>query len=285
MDGILLINKPKGVTSRDVVNTVSKILETKKIGHTGTLDPMAEGVLVLCVGKATKLVELLTNHDKIYEAKGLFGILTDTLDSTGKVLSKNIANISSDELLKVFETFPKKYLQEVPIYSAVKVNGKKLYEYARNNEKIELPKKEVSIYSLELKEVSQIDENTSFTFKTHVSRGTYIRSLINDIASYLNTNAIMTDLKRLKQGNFTIDMCYSIEDIENGNFNFISVEEVLKDYPTYEVDDELYFRVKNGQILDNIYKEDLIVFTKDKKVISIYKEYTENKIKPYQMFI
>lgn len=285
MDGILLVNKPKDMTSRDVVNIVGKVLKTKKIGHTGTLDPIAEGILVLCVGKATKLVELLTNHDKIYEAKGLLGILTDTLDNTGNQLSKTKINLSFNEVEKVFNNFPKKYLQEVPIYSAVKINGKKLYEYARNGERVELPKREVEIYSLELKKVEQIDDNTSFTFLTHVSKGTYIRSLINDIAKYLNTNAIMTDLKRIKQGNFTLDMCYSIDDIKNNNFKLISIEEVLKDYPTYEVNEELYFKVKNGQILDDLYNQEIIVFTKDKKVISIYKKYIENKIKPYQMFI
>lgn len=285
MDGILLINKPKGITSRDVVNIVSKKLKTKKVGHTGTLDPLAEGVLVLCINKATKLVELLTNHDKTYIATCLLGIKTNTLDKEGNILEDINTNFNYNQINDVLLNFPKYYNQEVPNYSAVKINGKKLYEYARNNEIIELPKRSVNIYSLKLINVKQIDKHTSFTFETTVSKGTYIRSLINDISNNLNTNGIMTDLLRIKQGQFTIDNCYTLEDIENNKFKLISIEEVLKDYETIEVSDKLYNKIINGAVLENDYNLEKIVFTKNHKVIAIYKQYKDNLIKPYQMFL
>lgn len=284
MDGILLVNKPIGITSRDVVNIVSKKLKTKKIGHTGTLDPMAEGVLVLCIGKATKLVELLTNHDKIYEVEAILGIKTDTLDITGNILEDKSTHFSYDDIKKTFDNFPKEYLQQVPIYSAVKINGKKLYEYARNNEQVELPSRMVNIYELNLLETLN-DTHTTIKFKTHVSKGTYIRSLVNDIAVNLNTNGIMSKLKRIKQGKYKIEECYTLDDIENDNYKILTIEEVLSNYNSIEVNDELYNKIKNGSILENIYNEDLIIFTKDNKIISIYKPYKDNLIKPYQMFI
>ena len=284
MDGILLVNKPIGITSRDVVNIVSKKLKTKKIGHTGTLDPMAEGVLVLCIGKATKLVELLTNHDKIYEVEAILGIKTDTLDITGNILEDKSTHFSYDDIKNTFDNFPKEYLQQVPKYSAVKINGKKLYEYARNNEQVELPSRMVNIYELILLETLN-DTHTTIKFKTHVSKGTYIRSLVNDIAVNLNTNGIMSKLKRIKQGKYKIEECYTLDDIENDNYKILTIEEVLSNYNSIEVNDELYNKIKNGRVLENICNEDLIIFTKDNKIISIYKPYKDNLIKPYQMFI
>ena len=150
MDQLIVVNKPEGYTSRDVVNKLSKILNTKKIGHTGTLDPIATGVLVCLTGKYTKLVDLLTALDKEYVAEIKLGIKTDTGDVTGNVIDKSNKVILKNDILDVIEKFPKKYLQTVPKYSAVKIDGKKLYEYARENIDIELPKREVNIYNLEL---------------------------------------------------------------------------------------------------------------------------------------
>ena len=143
MNGILIIDKPKGITSRDVVNNVVKRFNTKKVGHTGTLDPIATGVLVVCVGSATKLVDELTSHDKEYIASVELGALTDTLDNTGKILNEEKCIKTKEEIIDALNSFKGKYMQEVPIYSAVKINGKKLYEYARENIDIELPKREV----------------------------------------------------------------------------------------------------------------------------------------------
>ena len=150
MNGILIIDKPKGITSRDVVNNVIKIFNTKKVGHTGTLDPLATGVLVVCVGKATKLVSELTSTDKEYIASVTLGIKTDTLDSMGSVLFSEDAIKAKEEIINVLNSFIGSYEQEVPIYSAVKINGKKLYEYAREGIDIELPKRKVEIKEIEL---------------------------------------------------------------------------------------------------------------------------------------
>ena len=150
MSGILVIDKPEGYTSRDVVNIVGKELGTKKIGHTGTLDPLATGVLVLCIGKYTKLTNLLTSLDKEYIAEMKLGILTDTLDITGTVLKQEAFHVTKMQILKTFSHFLGNYHMEVPMYSAIKVNGRKLYKYARNGEKVSLPVKDVHIYELEL---------------------------------------------------------------------------------------------------------------------------------------
>ena len=198
MDKLLVVNKEKNLTSRDVVNNLTKIFNTKKIGHTGTLDPIATGVLVCLFGKYTKLVDLLTSLDKEYIAEIKLGIKTDTGDITGSIIENKSFNITKDNIIKVFEKFPQKYEQTVPKYSAVKINGKKLYEYARNNIEIELPKREVSIFSLEL-----IDfKKDIIKFKAHVSKGTYIRSLCEDIAEKLNTVGFMKELTRIKVRRF-----------------------------------------------------------------------------------
>ena len=284
MDGIVLINKEKNCTSRDVVNQVSKILKTKKIGHTGTLDPIATGVLVLCIGKATKLVEVITSYDKEYEAEVILGIKTDTKDITGKILKEEKAIISKENIEKCLKQMIGTYNQTVPIYSAVKINGKKLYEYARNNEEIELPKRKVTIKELKLiSDITYEKEKTKFKIKCHVSKGTYIRSLIEDIATNLNTIGTMENLKRTKQGNFQIASANTIQDIENNKFKIYSIEEILEKFYT----DDLYFKIKNGSIIKNNYNHDIVAFTKNDKVIAIYKEYSKDKtlLKPWKMFL
>ena len=283
MDGIILINKPKNITSRDVVNKVGKILKTKKIGHTGTLDPIATGVLALCVGKCTKLVDLITSYEKEYIATVLIGIKTDTLDVTGNVLDRTDVNIDENELKLVLDSFKGSYMQEVPIYSAVKINGKKLYEYARKKDKIELPKRKVEIKNIELININ----NNEFTFKVKVSKGTYIRSLITDIGNRLNIPMCMKELHRTMQGNFKIEECYTIEDIINNNYSVLDIKDVL-DYPVVNVNDEtLEFQVKNGAIIDNKYNKDTIMFELNNKIIAIYKTYEKDntKLKPYKMFL
>lgn len=288
MDGIVLINKEKNCTSRDVVNKVSKILKTKKIGHTGTLDPIATGVLVLCIGKATKLVEVITSYDKEYEAEVILGIKTDTKDITGKILKEEKAIISKENIEKCLKQMIGTYNQTVPIYSAVKINGKKLYEYARNNEEIELPKRKVTIKELKLiSDITYEKEKTKFKIKCHVSKGTYIRSLIEDIATNLNTIGTMENLKRTKQGNFQIASANTIQDIENNKFKIYPIEEILEKFYKIEMTDDLYFKIKNGSIIKNNYNHDIVAFTKNDKVIAIYKEYSKDKtlLKPWKMFL
>ena len=263
--GVLYINKPKGITSFDVVNEISHSFGIKKVGHTGTLDPLAEGVMLVAIGKATKIVELLTAKDKEYIAGVKLGIKTDTYDITGNILdTKEIPNnINLEETLN---SFKKTYLQEVPIYSAVKVDGKKLYEYARNNKSVELPKKEVTIKEIEL--LNQ--NNDEFTFRTLVTKGCYIRSLIVDIAESINTYATMTSLKRTKQGLVSIEETSTLDDIKNNDYKIHKIEEVL-DYPIIELDEELYFKVSNGVKIPNNYNiTDKVIFTHNNKLLGIY---------------
>lgn len=282
MNGILLIDKEKNYTSRDIVNIVSKELNIKKVGHTGTLDPLATGVLVVTVGEATKISELLVSTYKEYIAEITLGIKTNTYDITGNVLEKKEVKLNKDDLINTLNKYKKTYMQEVPIYSAVKVNGKKLYEYARENKQVDLPKKEVTIKELELLSFN----NNTFTIRCLVSKGTYIRSLINDICNSLNIIGTMSNLKRTKQGKYSINNCCKIEDIKNNNFKLISLKEALNDYLQIEVDDYLKNKISNGVILENRYNEDIIVFTYHDNVLAIYKTYDKDntKIKPWKVF-
>ena len=261
MNGVLLINKEEGITSRDVVNKVGKILETKKVGHTGTLDPLATGVLVLCIGEATKLNEILTSTYKEYEAEVTLGLLTDTLDITGNILKEEEVSFTKEQIVQALNKKTGKYMQEVPIYSAVKVNGKKLYEYARNNEDVELPKREVDIKELELISDIKLENNKIiFNIRCLVSKGTYIRALVNDIASLLGTVGVMSKLKRTYQGKFSINDCFNIKDIEQNNYKLISINEVLTEFKRVRVDSELEFKIKNGSVIYNEWNKSEILF-------------------------
>lgn len=283
MNGILVVNKSKGVTSRDVVNSVCKILNTKKIGHTGTLDPIATGVLVLCIGKATKLVEILTNDDKEYIATVKLGILTDTLDMDGKILKEEKVYVTKEKLINALNSFVGTYEQEVPIYSAVKIDGKKLYEYARSGKKVNLPKRNIKIKNIELLELNYEE----YKFKVSVSKGTYIRSLIKDINEKLGIIGSMSDLKRTRQGKFNINDSYDLEKIKNGDYKILSINDVLKDENCVIIDDNLYEVIKNGVIINNIYSNDIVTFIYKDEVIAIYKVYEKDKtkMKPFKMFI
>lgn len=284
MDGIFLINKEKGSTSRDVVNKIVKKLGIKKVGHTGTLDPIATGVLVICVGKATKVVDLLTSLEKEYIAEVMLGIKTDTLDITGNIVSDQIVDISVNDVERVLKSFIGKYSQEVPIYSAVKIKGKKLYEYARNNEEVLLPKREVNIKNIELiSDIYYVNNHPCFKFKCTVSKGTYIRSLIKDICEKLNVNGTMLNLTRTRQGQFYLEDCILVDDVDKEKM--IKIQDVLNIEKVY-VDEFLFNKIKNGQILENRYKSDLVMFIYNDKLLAIYKIYDRDnsKMKPYKMF-
>ena len=279
MDQLLVVNKPEGFTSRDVINKLSKILNTKKIGHTGTLDPIATGVLVCLTGKYTKLVDLLTALDKEYVAEIKLGIKTDTGDITGNVIDTSNKVILKNDILDVIKKFPKKYLQTVPKYSAVKIDGKKLYEYARENIDIELPKREVCIYNLEL--ISFNDD--IIKIKTKVSKGTYIRGLIEDICEMLGTVGCMKSLVRTHQGIFGIDEAYTLDDIQNNNFIGKNIHEFL-DYPCINVEECNLKTVLNGGKISNIYDiKDKVIMMYNNKDLAIY-EVDGETLKPYVMF-
>lgn len=288
MNGIIVVKKEKGFTSRDVVNQVSDILGIKKIGHTGTLDPLATGVLVLCIGKATKIAELITCFEKEYIASVTLGIDTDTLDQTGNIIKEESFYATRKQIEDVLLSFQKTYMQKVPIYSAVKVKGKKLYEYAREKKEIDLPRRCVSIFNISLiGDVLYKEDKVCFSFKCIVSKGTYIRSLIRDIAAKLGTYGIMTDLNRIRQGRFSIQDAYTIKNIKNGEYKYLSILEALSDYPKIRVGQSRAFKIRNGSKLKNEYQKELLLFVDQKDhPLALYKvdEKDSNLIRPFKMF-
>ena len=266
-NGIIVINKEINYTSRDVVNIVSKVLKTKKVGHTGTLDPLATGVLVIVFGKYTKLVNLLTSLDKSYIAEIKLGIKTDTLDITGNIIETKDFKVTKEQILEVLNSFKGIYKMEVPIYSAIKVNGKKLYEYARNNTPVTLPIKKVNIYDIKLLDF----HDDLIKIEVNVEKGTYIRSLIRDICAKLNTVGTMNNLIRTKQGKFKIDNAYSIKDIKEGNFKVLNIRDVLN-LREYNLNDEEYIKIKNGNPIKLNYNDEYILFTYNKEDIALYQK-------------
>lgn len=265
MNSVIIVNKEKDMTSRDVVNKLCKLLHTKKIGHTGTLDPLATGVLVVCTGRYTKLGDELTSLDKEYVAKIKLGIETDTLDITGNIIKECDVIPSKEEVLKVLNSFLGKSIQEVPKYSAIKISGKKLYEYAREGREIELPKHEIEIFDIELLEFI----NDEISFRVHVSKGTYIRSLVRDISYKLNTVGTMAALERTKQGKFKIEDSYSLKDIENSNFKTLKLNDIF-DYPRLDLTEEQYEKVKNGNSLKMDLPDGKVLLYYDDEEIAIY---------------
>lgn len=230
MDGILIVNKPKNCTSHDVVYKVKKITN-QKVGHTGTLDPMATGVLPLLIGKGTLCSKYLIEHDKIYKATIQLGKKTTTADQEGEVIEEQeIANnaLEPQYVTKRLKEFLGKQIQTPPMYSAIKVNGKKLYEYARKGQNVEVPKREIEIYEIELLNIDK--QNKKIEYKVHCSKGTYIRSLCEDIAEKLGTIGYMAELERLKVGKFILKNAISIDDLEKENIekNIITIEEIFK---------------------------------------------------------
>lgn len=278
MNGVIVVNKSKGITSRDVVNKLVKVFGTKSIGHIGTLDPMATGVLVCLIGKYTKLGSIMVNHDKEYIATFKLNVLSDTLDSEGKVLDTDDKKISLEDMQGAIKHFNGlTYMQEVPIYSAVKVNGKKLYDYARSNEDVILPKKEVTIYKLEL--VSFEDE---VKIKCKVSKGTYIRALIRDICAYLGTYGVMTDLVRTKLGDYEISDAYSLDDISNGKYKLYSLEDIF-DLDVRYINDDNHKQIYNGNIVKDK-NSNYILYKEGDKAVAFYTRINEEELKPLIMF-
>lgn len=214
MDGILIVDKPKGWSSFDVVNFIKKRFGLKKVGHAGTLDPIATGVLVVLIGKATKLSDAFLNSDKEYIAELTLGKTTNTADSEGRVISeKELANFSIDKLGLIFEEIKQQKTQVPPMFSSVKYKGKRLYELARKGIEIERKPREIRI-----KKVSLIKaEAPKIKFFVHCSKGTYIRTICEDIGNRLGCGAYMSELRRVSSGDFSIDQAHTIEDLREGN--------------------------------------------------------------------
>lgn len=265
MDGVIIVNKPAGMTSHDVVNRIRKIFKTKKVGHCGTLDPDATGVLVVAVNKATKLLQFLTADNKEYIATLSLGTATDTYDASGQVTAtKEYVPISDKKILACLNSFVGKQEQIPPMHSAIKVKGKKLYEYARNNETVEIPKRVITIDYIEL--ISIVDNLVKF--KVGCSKGTYIRSLCFDIAKKLDYPGHMYSLIRSQSGNFSLSDSYSLEEIENGEFEMLSMEEALSNYPKLVVDDENI--IYHGKKIKSKINHQVAIYNQNNKVLAIY---------------
>lgn len=238
MDGILVVKKEKNYTSHDIVAIVKKITKTK-VGHTGTLDPMATGVLPLLLGEGTKLSKYLIEHDKIYIATIKLGQKTDTQDAEGKIIEEkevNSALLNEENIKLILNTLKGRQVQTPPIYSAIKVNGKKLYEYARKNQEVEIPKREIEIYGMDLIGINESEK--TIKFKVHCSKGTYIRSLCETISEKLETVGYMKELNRIKVGSFSENKAVTLEEIKENAKNkefwiekMITIEEFFKDKP------------------------------------------------------
>lgn len=265
MDGIIVINKEKEYTSHDVVAKLKKKLNISKVGHTGTLDPNATGVLPILIGKGTKFSKYLINHDKIYEVELELGKKTDTADIEGKVIEEENVDEKyiKENLLQVLESFVGKQEQIPPMYSAIKKNGKKLYEYARAGEKVDIEPRKIEIYKIDL---NKYDKNI-ISFVVSCSKGTYIRSLCEDIAEKLNTVGYMKNLKRLQVGEFNIKDAVYIDDInlENVDEHLITLEELLKRTESISLNEKKLKLFLNGvQLTDN-------------NIDGLYKIYVANK--------
>lgn len=269
MNRIFILNKPLEFTSQDAVSKLKKMLNQKKAGHTGTLDPMATGVLPILVGETTKLSKYLVEHKKTYIAVLKLGTCTDTGDSEGKIIEEkkvDIENLTKDKVEFVLNEFLGKQIQTPPIYSAIKINGKKLYEYARNGMEVEIPKREIEIYNIKL---IKLDKNEKeIEFEVECSKGTYIRTLCEDIAKKLDTIGYMKSLTRTKVNNFKLEDTITFEDLENNKnneewllHNSYTMEEIFDYLPKLELNDrkkelflngvQLTFKEKDG--LYNIY--------------------------------
>lgn len=257
MNGILIINKPKGYTSHDVVNVLRKELNTKKIGHTGTLDPNATGVLPILVGQATKISKYLIEHNKTYIAELKLGDKSSTGDIEGAIIeSKEIPNLTNMQVETTLNSFLGKQLQTPPIYSSIKINGKKAYEYARKGEKIEIPPREIEIMNISLIKF----EKDIITFEVKCSKGTYIRVLCEDIAEKFGTVGLMSNLTRTEVDDFNIKDAYTLDEIKNKKaLDLISIEDVFKTKPSIKLDERKTGLFLNGVQLtyneeDNIYR-------------------------------
>lgn len=310
-DGLIIVNKPKGLTSHDVVEEIRNLFPKVKVGHTGTLDPLATGVLLVCIGKATKLSQILVKYSKEYVTEIELGYETDTLDSYGEIVKRlskdelssrleniNINNIKEKNkiivvknfksyhksLKKVLDSFVGEIDQVPPIYSAIKLKGKELYKIARKNEKVEIKPKKVKIYKIQLIDTIK---NSIFKIKVNCSSGTYIRALARDIGIKLKTYATLTNLVRTRIGNYKIEDSYKLEQLENLalmkriNEIVIPISEFLRIYKKVKIKDFFKKMIENGAPLSlNMIKnipfickkeETIIIYTNTKKSISLYK--------------
>lgn len=269
MDGIINIYKPEGISSFDVVRSIRKLSGIKKVGHTGTLDPMAKGVLPICLGKSTKIVDYIMKDFKIYKAVLKLGEVSDTYDREGKIIQSSKVDVDENEVINVINSFIGEIDQVPPMYSALKVNGKRLYELARQGIEIERQSRKINIYDIIIEKI-----NIPYvTFEVKCSKGTYIRSLCYDIGEKLNCGALMWDLERVATGKFTKENAIRLEDLSTDNLekNLIPMDKALHMY------DKIYFEEDAEKLLVNGVNIKDKTFIAGIKTDIIYRVYLKNE--------
>ena len=287
MEGIILVNKPKGISSFDVIRKLKKILKTKKIGHTGTLDPLATGLMLICVGKATKLASDLEAKNKVYLADFEIGYATDTYDIEGKRIAENLIDISKDNLELSLKKFIGDIKQVPPMYSAIKIDGNKLYHLARKGIEIERPERDVTIEYINLLDF----KDNKAKIETKVSKGCYIRSLIYDIGLDLGTYATMTELQRINVGEYSLTNSYTLEQMEemaqNNDFSFLNSVEDVFSYEKYNLETEKELTLfKNGntvKIKDSLENKKYRVYYQD-EFLGLANIENNNLLKGYKYY-
>jgi len=287
LEGIIVINKPKGITSFDVIRKLKKILKTKKIGHTGTLDPLATGLMLICIGKATKLASDLEAKAKVYIANFDIGYATDTYDIEGKKIVENIIDVSKEDLEQSIKKFIGNIKQVPPMYSAIKIDGNKLYHLARKGIEVERPERDVTIEYINLLDF----KDNKAKIETKVSKGCYIRSLIFDIGQDLGTYATMTALQRKQVGDYSLEESYSLEQIEemvlNNDFKFLKTVEEIFSYDKYSLQTEKELTLyKNGntiKIKENLENKKYRIYFQD-EFIGLANVENNNLLKGYKYY-
>ena len=300
MEGIIPVWKPRGMTSHDVVFKLRKILKTKKVGHSGTLDPDVDGVLPICVGKATKVIEYIQDSNKIYQGEVTLGFSTETEDASGEVVETSLLDqaVSTETIDEAMASFLGEITQIPPMYSAVKVNGRRLYDYARKGEEVERPKRKAMIYEFSRQSEPTFSEGLQkWQFHVDCGKGTYVRTLAVDLGSKLGFQAHMSDLTRIKSGGFTKEECFTIEEIallmelEREHEFLLPLERGLAEFPSITLTKEMYQVVRNGSVLEETFfegdtiKEPTVLFYEN-QAVSIYGEHPTKKglLKPVKVF-
>jgi tRNA pseudouridine55 synthase len=279
--GILNINKPKGITSFDVIARLRKILNIKQIGHSGTLDPIAQGVLAICVGDATRIIEFLPS-DKSYRAFAKLGFTTNTYDLDGEITSQTEVNVTKEQIENALTNFSGEIEQLPPIFSAIKIKGKKLYEYARKNEEVEIPKRKVTVYKITLVELQE-GENPVVIFDVDCSSGTYIRSIIHDLGQKLGCGATMVDLIRTKTSGLSLENSQNLDEITAENAKFI---DPLKELflPEIKISQEQLDKIKLGQyFMTEKFIAETVKLSFERKLVAIAKM-DGNRVCPKKVF-
>ena len=293
LNGILVIDKDKGMTSADVVYRLRKALHIKKIGHAGTLDPDVTGVLPIAIGQATKLIELMHEENKKYVGQGIFGFATDSYDISGKKteFKKITSKIKYHQIQKAMQEFVGSIEQVPPIYSAVRVNGKHLYEYARAGIKVERPKRRVEVFSYDLTNEPVFDKENGqevFDFKIECSKGTYVRSLINDLGTNLGVPAVMKNLRRTSSSGFDIDQAVKLNEISENpdmvNELLQPIDSFFTNYAHEDIDTDLWAKVKNGAKISLKTNAKKVALGYNNRVKAIYQK-DGTMYRPYLMLL